>query len=102
MNYIAALTLSRKIVLLQFLSDRGMKTFENFSYGNFSPSPILSYAITKKPKKKPWWVLKLLRVLRDRVLFRVLSDSVLFRFLGDLVFFRSLSDRVLFMVLSYT
>ena len=51
MNYIVALTLSRKIILLQFLSDRGVKFFENFSYGNFFPSPILSYTITKKPKK---------------------------------------------------
>ena len=67
MNCIAALTLSRTIVLLQFLSDCGVKTSENFSYEKFSPSLTLSDTITKKPKnfavQKPLRVLKLLRVL---------------------------------------
>ena len=69
------------------------------------PSRTLSYAITKKSKKffeaQKWFrVLKLLRLLSDRVLFRVLSDSALFRLLSNCIFFRFLSDRVLFMVLS--
>ena len=52
MNNIPGLTLSIKIILLQLLSACGVKTFENFSYENFSPSLTLPYAITKKPKKE--------------------------------------------------
>ena len=45
-------------------------------------------------------VLKLLRVLSDRVLCRVLSDRFLFRIVGNRVHFRVLSDRDLFRFLS--
>ena len=45
-------------------------------------------------------VLKLLRILIDRVLFSVFRDSALYTFLSDCVFFRFLIDRVLSMVLS--
>ena len=109
MNYTAALKLTRKIILLQFLSDCGVKTRPSQNkvlISKFSPSPTLSYNITKKTKKvfygaKFFKVLKLLRVHSGRVLFRVLRDSVVFRFLSDWVFFRFLfllvlSDRVLF------
>ena len=48
----------------------------------FSPSPTLSYTITKKPKKS-FATHKSLKVLFNRVLFRVLIDSVVFRFLSD-------------------
>ena len=70
-----------------------------FSYENLSPSPTLSYTITKKPKKeffaaqKSWRVVNLLRVFIDRVVFRFHSDSVLLRFLIDSVLFGVLSDR---------
>ena len=55
MNYIAALTLTRKTILFQFLSDCGVKgrpSKAKVLYENFSPSPTLSYTITKKPKNK--------------------------------------------------
>ena len=106
-NYIAGLTLPRKIILLQFLSDCKRSLLRSkFLYENFSPSPTLSYTITKKLKKKfaarkPLRLLKLLRALSDRVLFAVLSDSVLFRFLSDLVFLRFLGDRVLSDILEF-
>ena len=53
MNYIAALKLTRKIILLQFLSDCGVKTRPSKNkvlISKFSPSPTLSYTITKKTK----------------------------------------------------
>ena len=45
-------------------------------------------------------IMKLLRVLSDRVILRVLSDRFLFCFLSDWVSFRFLSDGILLMVLS--
>ena len=54
MNYIAALTLTRKIILLQFLGDCGVKTRPSKAkvlYEKFSPSATLSCAITKKSKR---------------------------------------------------
>ena len=41
-------------------------------------------------------VLKLMRVLSDKVLFRLLSNRTFLRFLSDRVLSRVLSDRVLF------
>ena len=55
MNYIAALMLTKNNILLQFLSDCGVKTSPSKAKSsymkNFSPSPTLSYTITKKPKR---------------------------------------------------
>ena len=52
MNYIVALR--GKIILLQFLSDCGVKTRSSrvkLLHENFYPSPTLSYTITKKSKR---------------------------------------------------
>ena len=90
---------------------RGL-TRQNFFHEKLSLLPNLSYTITKKPKWEFWRsmrVLKLLKALRDEIVFRILSDKVLFRVLSDTVPFNALSvrvifsilnDRVLFMVLS--
>ena len=54
MNYIAALKLTRKIILVQFLSDCGVKIRPcktKFLFENFPPSSTLSYTITKVPKR---------------------------------------------------
>ena len=48
------------------------------------------------PVQKLMRVLKLVRVLSDKVFFRLLSDKTFLRFLSDRVLSRVLSDRVLF------
>ena len=81
-----------------------MKIF--ISYVKISPSPTLSLPTLNKQTSfrcKKMGVLKLLRVLSNRVLFRLLSSSfcrvvsgnVLSKVLNDKVLFRFLSDRVL-------
>ena len=69
-----------------------------FSFENLSPSPTLSYTITKKPKilveQKLLKVLKFLRIFIDSIVFRFHSDRTLFRFFIDRILFRVLSDRV--------
>ena len=72
-----------------------------FTYENLTPSPTLSYIITKKPKKVPLnckslRFLKFLRVFIDRVVLTFHCDRILFRFLFDSIFFRALSDRGFF------
>ena len=59
-----------------------------FSFENLSPSPTLSYTITKKPKRVFLWI------LIDSVVFVFHSDRTLFRFFIDRILFRVLSDRV--------
>ena len=57
-----------------------------FLYDSLSPSPTLSYTITKELEKfaaqKLLKILKLLMFVSDRVLFKLLSDKVLFRVLS--------------------
>ena len=69
-----------------------------FPFENLSPSPTLSYTITKKPKifvaQKSLKVLKLLRIFIDSVVFRFHSDRTFFRFFVDRILFRVLNDRV--------
>ena len=69
-----------------------------FSFENLSPSPTLSYTITKNPKifvaQKSLKVLKLLRIFIDSIVFSFHSDRTLFRFFIDRILFRVLSDRV--------
>ena len=63
-----------------------------------SPSPTLSYTVTKNPKtfvvQKSLKVLKLLRIFIDSIVFSFHSDRTLFRFFIDRILFRVLSDRV--------
>ena len=59
-----------------------------FPFENLSPSPTLSYTITKKPKRVFLWI------LTDSVAFRFHSDRTPFRFFIDRILFRFLSDRV--------
>ena len=77
-----------------------------FIYVKISPSPTLSLPTLNKQtcfRCKKMGVLKLLRVLSNRILFRLLSSSfcrvvsgnVLSKVLNDKVLFRFLSDRVL-------
>ena len=92
MNYIAALPLTKKVILLQFLRDCGVKT--RLSKAKVLSYKVLSYTITKKLKRvfaaqKLLRVLKLQRVLSVRVLFVVISDRVLFMALSDRVLFES-------------
>ena len=71
-----------------------------FSFENLSPSPTLSYTITKTPKifvaQKSSKVLRLLKIFIDSVAFRRHSDRTFFRFFIDRILFRVLSDRVFF------
>ena len=75
-----------------------------FSLENLSPSPTLSYDITKKPKrvtlrrKMSLRVLKLLRIFIDNLVFRFHSAMVLFRLLIDRTLFSVLCDWVFFIV----
>ena len=127
MNYIAALTLTKKILLLQFLSECSIEARPSknkiFKWKSIpSTYPFIYHHQKAKTTffatQKLLRFMRLLRVLRDRVPFkvfgegflfrvitkrgnfRVLSDSVLLRFLCDKVFFRFLSGRVLFRFLS--
>ena len=96
MNYIAALALTRKIILLQFLSDCGVDTrsfkAKVLTWKFFPITHSIIYYNQKAKKsffaaEKSLGILKLLRVLSGRVIFKViLSNSVIFRFLSDWVF----------------
>ena len=59
-----------------------------FSFENLSPSPTLSYTVTKNSKRVFLWI------LIDSVIFRFHSDRTPFRFFIDRILFRFLSDRV--------
>ena len=63
--------------------------------------PLYHIPLPKRQKeffavKKSLRVLKLLRIITDRVLFRFLNDMVLYRFLSDGVLLKVLSHRVIF------
>ena len=90
MNYIVALTVMRKVLQLQILSNW---YHEKFSYEKFSPSRALSHTITKQPKTffATQKSLRILKVFIDKVVFRFQSNRAFFRFL-----FRVLSKRVFF------
>ena len=80
------------IVFLKF-KYFGVKTFYSIIYHHQKVKNIVS-------NTKSLRVLKVLRVLSDKILFRIVSDRVLFRVLRDRVLFRVLSGRVLFKALS--
>ena len=98
--------MATRMILLQFLSDSGVKTRPRFqgqdSGMKIFPHHLLYHMLKPKSQEKilvaprSLRVLKILLFFSDRVPFRAHSDSVLFIFLGDWVFFRFLSDRVLF------
>ena len=81
-----------------------MKTRPSKTKCFISPSPTISYTITKK-KKRVFCDAKVIEVPEApegplRVLFRFHSDSVLFRFLSDRLFFRVPCNRFLCWVIS--
>ena len=77
------------------MKTRSSKT--KFSYACLSPSPTLSYTITKK-KRRTFCDAKVIEVSEAptgslRVLFSFHSDKVLFRFFSDRVLLSVLRDR---------
>ena len=95
MSYIAVWKFTRKTILLQFLSDCGLKMRPSkgkILIWKFFPATHSIMYYNKKSQKeffaaqKVLRVVKLLRILSDRAICRALSGSVLFRFLSDCVF----------------
>ena len=100
MNYIAALTLTRKIILLQFLSDCGVKTRPSKAKVLMRKIFPISHSIIYYNQKAEKSFCGTKVTEGPETPEGPHSSSVLSRFLSDWVFFRSLSDRVLFVVLS--
>ena len=104
MNYIAALTLTKKILLLQFLSECSIEARPSknkiFKWKSIpSTYPFIYHHQKAKTTffatQKLLRVMRLLRVLLDRVPFKVFGEGFLFRVITKRSNFRVLSDSVL-------